>query len=321
MMTDKITETSFAGTFGDFLILPGSSGLEPSEIDVSSSLSSNITLSSPLVSSPMDTVTESEMTIALARAGGIGILHRNCTIQEEVDQAKRVKRAESFIIRDVITVSPDQTVGEASAVMREKEISGLPVVKGGRLVGIITRRDVSFSSLRKHVQEVMTRELVTATDEITTKEAQGLMAEHKVEKLPIVNKEGRLEGLITVKDIFLKEKFPDAIRDDEGRLRVGAAISPFDLKRAQAIDSLVDLLVVDVAHFHNENTIRATGRIEKETGSELIVGNIGTREGIHRAGDRNPDRGGRWNSGAGTRSLGLCRRRLDRYDGQLLRQV
>lgn len=272
---DKI---DFAFTFNDVILLPGKAEFEPSNVDLSTRIG-KITLSIPILSSPMDTVTEEEMAIAIARIGGLGVLHRNCTIEEQVNMAKIVKRAESFIIRDVITVSPEDSVEEARRLMREYNISGLPVVTGGKLVGIVTKRDVYFAedgSLK--VSEIMTRDPITVGPEITPHEARKIMAKYKIEKLPVVSDSGELLGLITAKDVFYRESHPFATRDEEGRLRVAAAISPFDLDRAKALEPYVDVLVTDVAHFHNENVIAATKKLINEVEVPVIAGNIGTYE-------------------------------------------
>ncbi|RLI12654.1 IMP dehydrogenase [Candidatus Bathyarchaeota archaeon] len=263
------------------ILLPGLSEVEPGEVDVRTKVSRNYTLNIPFVSSPMDTVTEAEMAIALARQGGLGVLHRNCTIEEEVEMAKKVKRAESFVIKDVVTIRPDQTVGEAVRVMEKHNISGLPVVgDDGRLVGIVTARDVRFADYGLKVADVMTGldKLVTVHEGITIEEAKRILQEHRIEKLPVVDDQGRLKGLITVKDIMLRDKFPNAVRDEEGRLLCAAAVSPFDLERAVKLDKWVDILVIDVAHFHNRNCFRATKKLLRHVGADVIVGNIGTYE-------------------------------------------
>lgn len=224
----------------------------------------------------MDTVTESDMAIAIARLGGVGILHRNCSINEQMEMAKRVKRAEAIVIRDVITIRPDQTVGEAMQVMRKHSISGLPVVRERRLVGILTGRDVRFADPKLKVEDVMTKKVITAQDGIAIDEAQGILHKHKIEKLPIVDGDGRLKGLITFKDILLRGKYPNAARDENGRLLCGAAVSPFDLERAEKLDEYVDIIVIDVAHFHNVNVFKHTKQILKEVQADVVIGNIGT---------------------------------------------
>ncbi|MDG6996006.1 MAG: IMP dehydrogenase [Nitrososphaerota archaeon] len=267
-------------TFRDFVLLPGRSDIEPSKVDLAVNLTSNVRLNLPLVSSPMDTVTEADMAIALARQGGIGIIHRNMSIEEQVENAKRVKRAESFIIRDVVTISPSQKVSEAFELMEKKNISGLPVVENGeRLIGILTRRDVNFAEKTDLVRSVMTSDVKVAGPEVTIDEAKQIMHKHRVEKLPVVDGNKKLLGLITIKDVYSRERYSLASRDKEGRLLVGAAISPFDLDRAKALEKYVDVLVSDVAHFHNVNILEAAMKLTREVGTDFIAGNIGTSEG------------------------------------------
>ncbi|MFP3950860.1 MAG: IMP dehydrogenase [Candidatus Bathyarchaeia archaeon] len=276
---DKLERAEQALTFNDIILLPGWTTLEPDEADVSARASRGVSLNIPLISSPMDTVTESEMAIALARQGGVGVLHRNCSTQEEVAMARAVKRAEAVIIRDVITVTPETTVEELLDMMAEHGIHGFPVVEDGdRLVGIITGRDVRLADKSLKVKDVMTKEVITGSEETGLDEAKKLLHEHRIEKLPIVDSEERVKGLITMKDITLKGTYPNAIRDDEGRLICAAAISPFDLNRARSLDRYVDIIFTDVAHFHNKNCFDATKKILEEVEAEVIVGNIGTYE-------------------------------------------
>jgi IMP dehydrogenase len=274
----KFKNAEAALTFQDVLLLPGFCEVEPSQIDIRTRVSRTYRLNVPFVSSPMDTVTESEMAIALAREGGLGILHRNCPVEKQVEMAKKVKRAEATVIREVVTVEPGTTVGEALRIMRSHNISGLPVVEGEKLVGILTGRDVRFASEGQKVSEVMTKEVVTARDGITIEEAVSILHTHRIEKLPLVDEQGRLKGLITFKDISLKGKYPNAARDEKGQLLCAAAISPLDLERAKKLDPYVNLLVTDVAHFHNRNMIEATKRLVREVQADVIVGNIGTYE-------------------------------------------
>jgi IMP dehydrogenase len=224
----------------------------------------------------MDTVTESEMAIAIARHGGLGVVHRNCAVEEQVEMVKRVKRAEALIIRDVITVAPNDTVGQAMTLMERHNISGLPVVEGSRLVGIVTGRDVRFAQSSLLVTQVMTKDVVKAEEGTSIEEAKRLLRDHKIEKLPIVNKSGELAGLITFKDILLRGKYPEAARDENGQLLCAAAVSPFDLDRAKKLDEYADILVTDVSHFHNDNVFKATKALMSEMSAEIIVGNIGT---------------------------------------------
>jgi IMP dehydrogenase len=273
---EKLKETQVALTFRDVLLLPGRAEVEPREVDVRTRVTRRHRLNIPFVSSPMDTVTESEMAIALARQGGLGVIHRNCSTEEQVEMAKRVKRAEALVIRDVITVTPNDTVGQALALMEKHNISGLPVVEGTRLVGIATGRDVRFVDPTLLVKNVMTRDVVKAEEGTSIEEAQRLLRDHKIEKLPIVNNAGELAGLITFKDILLRGKYPDATRDENGHLLCAAAVSPFDLDRARKLDEYTDILVTDVSHFHNTNVFKATKRLMSEVSAEVIAGNIGT---------------------------------------------
>ncbi len=276
----KLVNANGVYTFRDFVLVPGRSDIEPSKVDLSINLTKNIHLNLPLVSSPMDTVTEADMAIALARQGGIGIIHRNMSIEEQVENAKRVKRAESFIIRDVVTIRPDQKISEALELMHSKSISGLPVVgDGDRMVGILTKRDVNFADPGEAVSEVMTREVIFAEQDVTIEDAKKIMNKRKVEKLPVVDREKKLLGLITIKDVYSRERFPLATRDSQERLLVGAAVSPYDLERAKALEKHVDILVSDVAHFHNTNILEAAKKLTREISLEFIAGNLGTLEG------------------------------------------
>ncbi len=274
---EKFKEIQVAMTFRDVMILPGRAEVEPNGVDVHTRVTTKHALKIPFVSSPMDTVTESEMAIAIARQGGLGVIHRNCSIPEQVEMTKRVKRAEALIIRDVITVSPSDTVGHTLSLMEKHSISGLPVVEKAKLVGIVTGRDVRFAQPTLLVSQVMTKQVVKAEEGIGIEEAQRLLRDHKIEKLPIV-KGDELAGLITFRDILLRGKYPEAARDENGQLLCAAATSPFDLERAKALDEYADILVTDVSHFHNANVFKATKRLMAEVSSEVIVGNIGTYE-------------------------------------------
>ena len=275
----KFEDAEKALTFNDVLLLPGWTTVEPTQADVRTRVSRNITLNIPLVASPMDTVTEAEMAIALAREGAIGVLHRNCSAKEEVAMARSVKRAEALIIRDVITVNPDTTVDELLRLMEEHNIKGFPVVENeDRLVGIVTWRDVRLAEIGLKVKDVMTKSVVTGSEETSLEEAMKILHEHRIEKLPIIDESRRVKGLITMKDITLKGTYQDAVRDEEGRLICAAAISPFDLPRAKALDRYVDILVLDVSHFHNSNCFDAAKEILREVEADVIVGNIGTYE-------------------------------------------
>lgn len=277
---EKFEKAETAFNFEDVILLPGFSQIEPRDIDSRTRFSINIPINIPLVSSPMDTVTESEMAIALARHGGLGVVHRNCSAEEELEMVKAVKRAESFIIKDVITINKEATVGEAAELMKKHKISGLPVVEGRKLIGIITGRDVRFTDPSIRVEEAMTKDVIVAGPSVTPEEAIELMKKHRVEKLPVVDGDNQLIGLITYRDVALRGEYREASRDSEGRLRVAAAVSPFDLDRAKLLAKYADALVIDVAHFHNKNVIEATRRLTKEVGIDIVIGNLGTKQGV-----------------------------------------
>jgi len=272
----KASQTDLAVTFRDLILLPGWTEVEPSQVELSSQATLHHSINIPFISSPMDTVTESDMAIALARLGGLGVLHRNCTAEEEVEMARKVKRAESLIIKDVITISSAETVRYATELMQKHNISGLPVVEGETLVGIVTGRDVRFADPGLLVKDVMTKKVVTAPEDTNIEGAKELLHKHRVEKLPLTDKQGRLKGLITIKDMLLRGRFPNAARDENGQLLLGAAVSPFDLKRAKMLDEIVDILVIDVSHFHNANVFNSTKKMLEEVEADVIVGSIGT---------------------------------------------
>ena len=293
-MTDKILGEGL--TFDDVLLVPGHSLVHPRETSLTSFLTAKIPLQIPLVSAAMDTVTEYQMAIAMAREGGIGIIHKNMPIDRQVAEVDRVKRSESGMIRDPITLGADQTLREAHALMAQFHISGVPIVKeGGKLVGIVTNRDLQFETdLDQPIREVMTAEgLVTVPVGTTLAEAQRLLHRHRIEKLPVVDDDGILRGLITVKDIFKRRQFPDACKDEHGRLRVGAAVgaAQSDLDRARAlVDAGVDVLVIDTAHGHSEGVLQAVALVrEAMPDVQLVAGNVATAEGaraiLERGGD------------------------------------
>lgn len=272
-------------TYDDVLLLPGASEVLPNAVDTSSRISRNVRVNIPLLSAAMDKVTESRMAIAMARQGGVGVLHRNLSIEDQVNQVDLVKRSESGMVTDPITVRPDATLGEADALCAKFRISGVPVTDGGgRLLGIVTNRDMAFESDRsRQVREVMTpMPLVTGKVGISGPDAMELLRRHKIEKLPLVDDEGVLKGLITVKDFVKAEQYPNAAKDAEGRLLVGAAVgaSPEALERAQALaEAGVDFLVVDTSHGHNSNALSWMSKIKSSVGVDVIGGNVATRDG------------------------------------------
>lgn len=273
-------------TFDDVLLAPRHSVRHPREVELQSRLTRGIPLNVPLVSAAMDTVTESEMAIAMARAGGIGVLHKNMSIDRQAAEVDRVKRSESGMILNPITLSPDASLREAVALMMRFKISGVPIVDGnGRLVGIITNRDLQFErDLDQPLQDVMTSaKLVTAPVGTTLDEAEQILGKHRIEKLPVVDDEFTLKGLITVKDIHKRRQYPDANKDQHGRLRVAAAVGAGAdyLDRARALVSAgVDVLVIDTAHGHSDGVLQATGRVREAFPEvQLIAGNVASRAG------------------------------------------
>jgi IMP dehydrogenase len=273
-------------TYDDVLLLPDASDVMPSEVDTSTQLTRNISLRIPLVSSAMDTVTESRMAIAMARHGGLGIIHRNLSIDEQCSHVDRVKRSEAGMVAAPVTINPDGTLAEMDAICARYRISGLPVVDDhGHLLGIVTNRDLRFETdLSRPVGEVMTAmPLVTAHVGITAEDAMELLRKNKIEKLPLIDDSGVLKGLITVKDFAKREKYPLATKDTEGRLIAGAAVGVGEdgYKRAMAlIEAGVDLVVVDTAHGHQRAVLEAIARIKHEAPHiEVIGGNVATRAG------------------------------------------
>lgn len=265
-------------TFEDVLLVPQHSVVLPKEVCIKSKLTKRVTLNTPMVSAAMDTVTEYKAAIAMAHIGGIGIIHKNMDIEAQAKQISKVKKSESGIIIDPIYVAPDKTVGDADALMAEYRISGVPVVdKDMKLLGIITNRDMRFiTDMSLIISDVMTKApLFTAKPGITLEDAAKILQEHKVEKLPIVDDDNVLQGLVTIKDIEKKEKFPNANKDEHGRLRVGAAIGVGQLDRATAlVDAGVDVLVLDSAHGHSQGIIDTLKLIKKELDVDVIAGNI-----------------------------------------------
>src|SRR6201993_521590 len=274
-------------TFDDVLLLPAASDVVPASADTSSQLTKQIRLKVPLVSSAMDTVTESRMAIAMARAGGMGVLHRNLSAAEQAGQVEMVKRSEAGMVTDPVTCSPDNTLAEVDAMCARFRISGLPVVDNdGALVGIITNRDMRFEvDQNKRVAEVMTKApLITAREGVTADAALGLLRRNKIEKLPVVDGHGRLTGLITVKDFVKTEQHPKATKDCDGRLLVGAAVGTGDdawVRAMTLVDAGVDVLVVDTAHAHNRLVLEIVGKLKAEAGYrvEVIGGTVATRNG------------------------------------------
>ena len=275
-------------TFDDVLLQPNESDVIPSEAKTASRVSKRISVKVPLISSPMDTVTEARMAVAMARQGGLGIIHRNLSIEDQAHQVDVVKRSEAGMVDEPITISPEATIGEADAMCGRFRISGVPVVdRDRRLLGIVTNRDMRFETdPSRLVGDVMTKmPLVTGSVGISGADAMALLAQHKIEKLPLVDDRGRLKGLITLKDFVKSDQYPDASKDEQGRLRVGAAVGFFgdSWKRAMAlIEEGVDLLVVDTAHGHSSGVIEMVRRLKAERAADavdVVAGNVATYEG------------------------------------------
>ena len=282
-MHDRIIGTGL--TFDDVLLVPQKSEVLPSEVDIGTRLTARISLKLPLVSAAMDTVTESEMAIAIAQEGGIGIIHRNLPIEKQASEVITVKRSESGIIQDPICLEPDNTVADAVRVMEKYHISGIPIVKSNKLVGILTHRDIRFHPVMDQpIRELMTKKsLITAPVGTTLKEAETILQRHRIEKLPLIDKNGALKGLIAFKDILNQGKFPNANKDAHGRLTVGAAVgvSGETMERAAAlIESDVDVIIVDTAHGHSRGVIDTVKSIRKAHPEiQIIAGNVATGSG------------------------------------------
>ncbi|MBI5235792.1 MAG: IMP dehydrogenase [Deltaproteobacteria bacterium] len=275
--------TRTALTFDDVLLEPAFSRILPRDVDVSTRLTNEIRLNVPLISAAMDTVTESRMAIAIAQEGGIGIIHKNLTIDEQAGMIDKVKKYESVVIKNPLTLHPDQRLSDALEIMKTEQISGFPVVKDGVLVGILTNRDLRFeSNPEKRIVDMMTKDVVTALQGISIEKAKEILHKHRIEKLPVVDKKNHLKGLITVTDIEKRERFPNSCKDKHGRLRVGAAVGvSFD--REARIDALLkagaDCIVVDTAHGHSKGVLEAIMDTRKTFKKcQLIAGNIATAE-------------------------------------------
>ena len=272
-------------TFDDVLLVPQASDVVPKDVNLKTRLTRKISMNIPLLSAAMDTVTENEMAVSLARQGGIGIIHKNLSIDEQAIMVDRVKRSESGMIANPITLSSEKSINDAKKVMENYHISGLPVVEKGKLVGIITNRDIRFEADGNlSVKDRMTsKNLVTVSEGTTLEDAKKVLQHHRIEKLLVVNNKGNLAGLITVKDIQKKEDFPNACKDSNGRLRVGAAIGVNNdsIDRAKALlDADVDVIVIDTAHGHSSGVIESVKSIKKAVGDlQIIAGNVATLEG------------------------------------------
>ncbi len=267
-------------TFDDCLLIPAKSDFVPSQADTSTRLTNNININIPIVSAAMDTVTESALAIALAQEGGIGVIHKNLNVEAQAREVIKVKRSENGVVLDPVILSPQQTVRQAREVMSEQNVSGIPIIADKKVVGILTHRDLKFlrdDSVK--INDVMTKDVVKAPADTTLEQAKDILQKHKVEKLLLVNDAGELAGLITMRDIDRYQKYPNAVRDTRGRLRVGAAVGVKDFERIEAlIGAEVDVIVVDSAHGHSQNVINTVKEIKKKYKIDVIAGNIATAD-------------------------------------------
>lgn len=269
-------------TFDDVLLIPAHSDVLPRDVDVRTHLTRNVTLNIPVMSAGMDTVTEAEMAIAMAREGGIGVIHKNMSIDEQAREVKLVKRSEHGIIVDPIYLAPDNTLSDADELMNKYHISGVPITENGKLVGIITNRDMRFETdLSRPISDIMTSKgLITAPEHTTMEEAKRILQAHRIEKLPLVDDDGHLKGLITIRDIEKMRKFPNSNKDSDGRLKVAAAIgvtSDVEDRVEALLDAKADVLVIDTAHGHSEGVLQTIRRLRKTFPHlELIAGNVAT---------------------------------------------
>lgn len=281
MYSKKVMEARMSYTFDDFLLTPNASCVEPKDIDTKIELGKGIKLNIPVLSAAMDTVTEAELAIAMAQEGGIGVIHRNNSLERQVEEVKKVKSAEDLTIRDVVTITPESTISEVQAKMNDELISGLPVVEDDKIIGIISKRDIRpvlKVEPNKTVKDIMTSDVVTVEEPITAEEALNIAYENKVERLPVL-RDSKLVGIITIKDILNQSQYPNASRDKDGNYLVAAASGPFDLDRAMALDQAgADIISIDCAHAHNMNVVKFTETIKDNIDAELCVGNIATAE-------------------------------------------
>jgi len=270
-------------TFDDVLLRPKESRVEPDDADTRTRVSKNVTLTIPVLSAAMDTVTETDLAVAMARNGGLGVLHRNMTVEETAEAVTAVKRADELIIRDVVTAAPDQTVRDVDSMMAREGVSGAPVVADdGTVLGIISGTDIRpYLEVGEadEVREAMTEKVITASEDLGAREALELMYEHKIERVPVVDDEGKLTGLVTMQGILQRREYDEAARDEEGRLRAGVAVGPFEMDRATAADEAgADVLFIDCAHAHNRNVVDSARDIKESVNADVVVGNIGTPE-------------------------------------------
>ncbi|NJE11169.1 IMP dehydrogenase [Thermococcus sp. MAR1] len=277
----KLVNAAKGYTFDDVLLIPQPTEVEPKDVDVSTRITPNVKLKIPILSAAMDTVTEWEMAVAMAREGGLGVIHRNMSVGEQAEMVRKVKRAERFIVEDVITIGPDETLDYALFLMERNDIDGLPVVgEDGRIIGIVTKKDIAAKE-GSFVREVMTGEVITVGEDVSVEEALDTMVAKGIARLPVVDEKGRLVGIITMSDLMMRKKYRNAVKDENGDLLVAAAVGPFDIERAKALDRAgADVIVIDTAHAHNLKAIKAMKEIRKAVDADLIVGNIANPKAV-----------------------------------------
>ncbi len=270
-------------TFDDILLVPGASKVLPKDANLKTQISKKLKLNIPLVSAAMDTVTESKTAIAIAREGGIGIIHKNLDVEAQAIEVSKVKRSEFLIVSNPLCINPNDSLQKVLELQKTKGIGSFPVIKNNKLVGIVTQRDIAFeSNLAKKVSEIMTKDIISIDHEPNADEAKEILHKHRIEKLPIVNKKGEISGMLTATDIRKQEMFPNSAKDKKGRLLVGAAVGVNDIARIEKlIKSDVDVLVVDTAHGHSKGVVEAVKRYKKEFDIQLIAGNVATAEAVH----------------------------------------
>ncbi|AMK15181.1 IMP dehydrogenase [Methanobrevibacter olleyae] len=280
--SDKIYNAKPGYTYDDFLLVPNASWIEAKDVDTKVSLTKDIKLNIPIMSAAMDTVTEADLAIALAQEGGIGVIHRNINQESQVKEVKKVKSAEDITVRDVVTISPESSIETVQDIMENESVSGLPVMENDKIVGIISKRDVRpflKSESKRLVKEIMTSEVVTIKENISSEEALDIAYENKVERLPVISEDGSLVGILTIKDILNQDQHPNAALDKNGKYLVAAACGPFDLDRAMALDQAgADIISIDCAHAHNMNVVRFAETIKDNIDADLCMGNIATYE-------------------------------------------
>jgi IMP dehydrogenase len=282
-MVGKNKSPELSLTFDDVLLLPGASDILPKDVNLQTRLSKRIKLNIPLLSAAMDTVTESETAIAIARQGGLGVVHRNMGIEEQAAEVEKVKRSEFLIINNPICVQLNDSLEKIMQLVKATKVKSFPVTESGKVVGIITSRDMLFETdLRKKAADIMTKNVITIDHQPSVEEAKALLHQHRVEKLPIVDKEKRLVGMVTATDIRKQEKFPEAAKDKAGRLMVAAAVGPSDDERVEKLLAVdVDAIFIDTAHGHSKMVIDAVKRFKREFKAEVIAGNVATAAAVH----------------------------------------